>query len=310
MEARRGRSAKMHDETRLDSPGDRRLGEDQEAPGRGVGGDWRAPSHARPFYMPVCTLLTDFGWRDWYVGALKGTLLRLAPGTALIDLSHDVAPGDVVAAGLLLGGAAPTFPPGTVHLAVVDPGVGSARRLLAAHADAHTYVAPDNGLLTAILDRATVHAVERPDLHLDAPGATFDGRDRFAPIAAAILGGAPLESLGPSVDDAIRIGPTPPSREGPGGRVVGHVVHVDRFGNLITDVPASWIAEAAFIAHVGALKLRRLATHYAELDPGVPALLVGSLGTLEIALRDQSAQAATGITRGDEVTIELASTVR
>jgi hypothetical protein len=260
--------------------------------------------------MPVCTLLTDFGWRDWYVGALKGTLLRLAPGTVLIDLSHDVSPGDILGAGLLLGGAAPTFPPGTLHLAVVDPGVGSTRRMLAAHAGTHTFVAPDNGLLTSILDRAAVHAVDRPELHLEAAGATFDGRDRFAPIAAAILGGASLESLGQRVDDAIRIGPVPPSREGAGGRIVGHVVHVDRFGNLITDVPSEWVAGVALIAHVGALKLRRLATHYAELDPGVPALLVGSLGTLEIALRDQSAQAATGITRGDEVTIELLSTVR
>lgn len=255
--------------------------------------------------MPICTLLTDFGRRDWYVGALEGTLLRLAPGVVLADLSHEVAPGDLEAASLILAGAATTFPAGTVHLAVVDPGVGSSRRLLAARASTQTFVAPDNGLLTPLLDRAIVHAVDRPDLYLDAPGETFHARDRFAPIVAAILGGASLESLGPLIDDAIRIGPPPPSRDDESGRILGHVVHVDRYGNLITDVPAAWVDRDHVRARVGALEVRRVATHYAELEPGVPAFLVGSLGTLEIALRDESAATATGIVRGDVVAIDL-----
>jgi S-adenosylmethionine hydrolase len=257
--------------------------------------------------MPICTLLTDFGWRDWYLGALQGTLLRLAPGAVLVHLSHDVAGGDVTAASVLLAGAAPAFPPGTVHLAVVDPGVGSARRLLAAGAAGHTFVAPDNGLLTPLLDHAVVHAVDRAELYLAGPGATFHGRDRFAPIAAAILGGAALESLGPRVDDAVRIGAPPPTLDAESGRIVGEVVHVDRYGNLVTNVPAAWIGDGGVRARVGALVLQQLATHYAELEPGVLALLIGSLGTLEIALRDQSAAAATGIVRGDVVTLERAA---
>ena len=109
----------------------------------------------------TCTLTTDFGAADWYVGALKGTLLRLAPGISLVDLSHDIAPGDIAAASLVLAGAAPTFPPGTLHLAVVDPGVGSSRRLLAVHASGQIFLAPDNGLLTPFLTGGVVHAVDR-----------------------------------------------------------------------------------------------------------------------------------------------------
>jgi S-adenosylmethionine hydrolase len=258
--------------------------------------------------MSVCTLLTDFGWRDWYVGALKGTLLRLSPGVSIHDLSHDVEPGDIEAAAFLLGAAAPTFPAGTLHLAVVDPGVGSARRMLAARARAHTFVAPDNGLLTRVLDEgATVHAVDRPDLYLEAPGQTFHGRDRFAPIAAAILGGAALSSLGPRVDDAIRGGWPPPRRDLDARLLRGHVVHVDRFGNLITDIPAVWIDGQAAVARIGAVTVSRRATHYAELPPGVLALLPGSVGTVEIALRQESAAAATRVARGEPVVIELGS---
>jgi S-adenosylmethionine hydrolase len=252
------------------------------------------------------TLTTDFGTSDWYVGALKGTLVRLAPGVAIVDLSHDIAPGDIAAASLVLAGAALTFPAGTVHLAVVDPGVGGARRMLAVLASGQIFVAPDNGLLTPFLDGATVHSVERPDLYLDAPGETFHGRDRFAPIAAAIVGGAPLHRLGPRIDDAERLAaPPPPARDQRRGVLTGSVVHVDRYGNAVTDIPAAWVRTERIRAKVGGAHVGRLATHYAELEPGVPALIAGSLGTLEIALRDQSAAATLAIRRGETITIEL-----
>jgi S-adenosylmethionine hydrolase len=259
----------------------------------------------------VLTLTTDFGTSDWYVGALKGTLVRLAPSVALVDLSHDIAPGDVAAASLVLAGAAPTFPLGTVHLAVVDPGVGTARRMLAVAASGHLFVAPDNGLLTPFLEHASVYSVERPDLYLDAPGQTFHGRDRFAPIAAALLGGVPIEHLGPRIDDATRlVAPPPPVRDDRRGVVTGNVVHVDRYGNAVTDIPASWVRAEPIRATVGGAQVARLATHYAELEPGVPALIVGSLGTVEIALRGQSAAAALAIRRGDAITIELGALAR
>ena len=265
--------------------------------------------------MSVCTLLTDFGVRDWYAGALKGTLLRLAPGTVLVDLSHEVAPGDIAAASLLLAASLPAFPEGTVHLAVVDPGVGSSRRMLAARVGGQLCVAPDNGLLDPLLAGAAelssgaspppVHAVDRLDLHLESPGQTFHGRDRFAPIAAALLQGASLESLGPRIDDAVTLDLPRPSFDRARGRITGRVVHVDRYGNLITDVPARWIDRDLLRARVGSLEVRRRATHYAELERGEPALLVGSLGTLELALRDESAAAATGIPRGAPVILDL-----
>lgn len=270
--------------------------------------------------MRVCTLLTDFGLRDWYLGVMKGTLLRLAPGTVLVDLGHQVDPGDVATAALLLAASAPVFPEGTVHLAVVDPGVGSSRRMLAARVGGQVCVAPDNGLLDCLLAGATdpapgaraapVHAIERPDLYLESAGETFHGRDRFAPVAAALLVGASLESLGPPIDDPVTLGLPPPAFDRGRGRITGRVVHVDRYGNLITDVPVRWIERELLRARVGTLEVRRRATHYAEVDHGEPALVVGSLGTLELALRDQSAAAATGIARGAPVTIDLAAPER
>src|SRR3954471_22688326 len=156
--------------------------------------------------MNLLTLLTDFGTADYYVAAVKGTILRLAPGTALVDVGHEVPPGDVEAAAFLLGAAAPSFPDGTVHLAVVDPGVGSDRRILAVRSPAALFVAPDNGLLTPVLEAAVaVHSVERGDLFLSGPGQTFHGRDRFAPVAAWLVRGegvARLRFPGP--------GPAPP----------------------------------------------------------------------------------------------------
>ena len=257
--------------------------------------------------MPICTLLTDFGSRDWYVGALKGTLLRLAPGVVLVDLTHEIDAGDVTSAGFVLAGAAHTFPPGTVHLAVVDPGVGSARRLLAVESSAHLFVAPDNGLLTPVLEGAVVHAVDRPDLYLDEPGQTFHGRDRFAPIAAEILRGKLFTDLGPRIYDAITLPSVPPRRDEAGAMLEGRVVHVDRYGNLVTDLPGAWLRGRLLVARVGAIEVTRVATHYAGLPAGIPALIVGSLGTVEIAVRDASAALATGIRRGDPVIVTLSS---
>ncbi len=234
--------------------------------------------------MSLLTLLTDFGTTDYYVAAVKGTVLRLAPGTALVDVSHDVPAGDVETAAFLLGAAAPAFPLGTVHLAVVDPGVGSSRRILRrAHARG-ALRAPDNGLLTPVLDaaEATVHSVERTDLFLAGPGQTFHGRDRFAPVAAWLLNGGSERDLGPEIGDARRL-PSPPPHRAP-GRICGRVVHVDRYGNLVTDIPASWLPAGPCRAEVSGAKpggqiasLR--AGHYAEIPAGEAALLTGSLGT-------------------------------
>ncbi len=271
--------------------------------------------------MPILTLLTDFGSTDYYVGAVKGTVLRLlgeaGVRTRLVDLSHDLPAGDVEAAADLLAAAAPTFPPGTLHLAVVDPGVGSARRILAARAAGHLFVAPDNGLLTPFLEAAAgpegaIRSVTRTDLFLEAPGSTFHGRDRFAPTAAALLRGEPLADLGPAVDDPVRLERPRPRREDTSDGTVlhGRVTRVDRFGNLVTDVPAAWVDPAGTGApgrrprvEVAGHSTERWVRHYAELPPDAAGALIGSLGTVELSLRDRSLAARWDVDRGAPVRI-------
>jgi hypothetical protein len=253
----------------------------------------------------VLTLLTDFGLTDWYVAAVKGTVLRLAPGAALIDLCHAVPPGDVETAAFLLAAAAPAFPAATVHLAVVDPGVGSERRILALEAGGALFLAPDNGLLTPFLAPASVvRAVDRPDLYLPGPGATFHGRDRFAPVAAALLRGEPPAALGPEVADPVRLPLEPPRREG--DQLHGRVAHVDSFGNLVTDLPAGWLPPGVpFAAQVGGHTARARASHYREIPAGEPAVLPGSLGTLELSLDGADLARRWGVSRGAPVRITL-----
>lgn len=254
--------------------------------------------------MSILTLLTDFSLQDYYVAAVKGVVLTQAPQTTLVDLSHQVPPGDIQTAGFLLQAAAPAFPPGTVHLAVVDPGVGSKRRLLVVERDDQLFVAPDNGLLTDLFAKARIRAVERPDLYRDAPGHTFHGRDRFAPIAAALLNGEEPSRLGLLIDDPVRLPDEPPRRDD--DRLQGRVIHIDRFGNLVTNLPADWLDSNDFTAHLAGHRIALRARHYTELPSGQAALLTGSLGTLEVSLRDADLARKWSVERGAVIQIELA----
>ena len=255
--------------------------------------------------MRLMTLLTDFGQDDYYVAAVKGTVLRLAPGTQVIDIVHGVPPGDVESGAFLLAAALPTFPAGTVHLAVVDPGVGSSRRILAARtqgAPPSWLVAPDNGLLSPLLSGADkIFSVENSDVFLPGPGQTFHGRDRFAPVAAWLLRGDPAEELGPAIADPHRLPAAPPSREP--GLIVGRVAHIDRYGNLVTDIPADWLPAEPLRAEVGFHFTRHRAFHYAEIPPGEAAVLPGSLGTVEISVNGEDLASRWNVSRGDPVRI-------
>jgi len=253
--------------------------------------------------MPLLTLLTDFGAADYYVAAVKGTVLRLAPGTTLVDLSHQVAPGDVDGAAFLLAGAAPAFPAGTVHLAVVDPGVGSGRAIVVLETAEALFVAPDNGLLTPFLDRGRAVRVERPDLYLSGPSDTFHGRDRFAPVAAALLRGGPIADLGPALAAPVRLAVTPPRRDG--AALLGRVVHVDRFGNLVTDLPSEWLGPGAVEVDIEGHHTRHRARSYAELPTGEPGIVPGSLGTLELSVANADLARRWGVGRGARVRILL-----
>ncbi|MCP4201343.1 MAG: SAM-dependent chlorinase/fluorinase [bacterium] len=256
--------------------------------------------------QPVITLLTDFGTEDYYVGALKGTLLRLAPQALLIDITHQVSPGDIEEGAFLLGASHRHFPPGTIHLAVIDPGVGGHRRILAARGENAHFVAPDNGLLSYLLDGAEVRQVEAAEVFIDAPGETFHGRDRFAPVAAYLARGEPFEALGSPMKNPLQLDHEPPKRRE--GSLEGRIVHIDRFGNLVTDIPSRWFPDdrvPEFECRLPGLEIRRWATHYAELAPGEAALIPGSLGTLEVSLNQESAAAKSGITRKQTLRISF-----
>jgi S-adenosylmethionine hydrolase len=251
---------------------------------------------------PVVTLLTDFGTRDGYVGAVKGVLLARRPGVTLVDLTHDIPPGDVAAGAFVLGQAAPWFPPGTVHLAVVDPGVGSERRAVACALGAQLYVAPDNGLLTRVLesvDAVRAHEISRAALRLPAPSDVFHGRDLFAPAAAYLASGAPLAGVGPALEVASLVRTAWPRPSLAPGAGEGQVVYVDRFGNLVTNLPVAPEAAGGIARLAGQeIPVRRT---YSDVEPGSLVALRGSSGLLEIACNRGSAAEVLGARTGDVV---------
>lgn len=237
------------------------------------------------------TLLTDFGTADGYVGEMKGALLTAAPGATLVDIAHDIPPQDVDAARLALSRYWRAFPAGTVHLVVVDPGVGSHRRCIAVEAEGRFLVGPDNGVLSAALDSAGVRIAA---LEVGAgASATFHGRDVFAPAAARLAAGAALTSLGALVKDPVIRRTAHPRREG--NRWIGEVVALDRFGNAITNLRQ---AGAAIEARGTALRVVRT---YADLDRGEAGALRGSSGLFEIVVRDGSAALQLRLERGTPV---------
>ncbi|MEM9291744.1 MAG: SAM-dependent chlorinase/fluorinase [Acidobacteriota bacterium] len=274
-------------------------------------------------------LLTDFGGEDYYVAAVRGVLWTRSPGSPLLDVSHQVRPGDVVGASFLAWAAAAFLPSGSVLLAVVDPGVGSARRIVACRWDlpggtGGWLVGPDNGLFSPFLVGRPLPQpqglsvapsvrsveVERPDLYLDLPGSTFHGRDRFAPVAAALARGMPLEDFGQPLEQPVILpNAAPPQQEA--HELLGRVVHIDRFGNLVTDIPTLWIdawgseaaVEVGVVTEDGEASCRRRGRYYAELEEDEAGLLPGSLGTLELALRNDSLARRWGVRRGAMVRV-------
>jgi S-adenosylmethionine hydrolase len=259
---------------------------------------------------PIVTLTTDFGARDPYVAAMKGVILGIAREARLVDVSHEVAAHDVTEAALALEAAAPFFPPGTVHLAVVDPGVGTARRglvVVAAHA---VFVGPDNGLFTPFLEGGEVRAYEltASQYRLRTVSRTFHGRDVFAPAAAHLALGLPAERLGPRVEDPVRLH-WPTVRE-THGAVAGTVLHVDRFGNLVTSIRAeAFESFGAVTVRVVGRVLPFVGT-YGDLATGQAGALIGGSGRLEIAVREDSAATRLRARRGTPVVVSRSLPVR
>lgn len=252
--------------------------------------------------MARITLLTDFGTADGYVGAMKGVIASIAPDALIDDVSHDIPQGDVHAAAWALAGYWRLYPPGTVHLIVVDPGVGGERRAIAAEADGRLLVAPDNGVLSRALEAAeevgAVHALEAERYRRPEVSLTFHGRDLFAPAAAHLALGVPIGAVGSAVEDPVRLELTTPVAGG--NVVIGRVVHVDRFGNLVSDIPAEQIPSGAVVS-VGGRSIGPLRGTYSDVAPGMLLALIGSGGQLEVAVRDGSAHRVLRAERGAPV---------
>jgi S-adenosyl-L-methionine hydrolase (adenosine-forming) len=262
---------------------------------------------------PILALLTDFGLADGYVGVMKGVALGIAPGLQLVDLSHDLPPQGIRAGAWVLATSWRYFPAGTIFLAVVDPGVGTSRRPVAIAVGEHYFVGPDNGLFGYVLAEApAVRAVVldnaayyRPDP--DGLSATFHGRDIFAPCAAHLAAGVSLEALGTPLDPATLAALPLPRPFWDGDVLRAHILHVDRFGNLIMDVGPALadriLAAPGASAWIIGRTITARARTFGEGPEGEPFLLRDSSGHLAVAVRDGSAAALLGAGRDDDVTI-------
>lgn len=258
---------------------------------------------------PVIGLLTDFGTRDWYVGALKAVILSRCPRAQLIDITHEIPPQDLLAGALTLAAVALWFPPRSVILAVVDPGVGTDRAILAARMDGRYLVGPDNGLLALSLAQArrvSVTRVANRRYWLSVVSQTFQARDIMAPVAAALASGQSLSRLGPAMRQVTPL--ALPAVQATGRALRGSVVHVDAFGNLITNLPAT-VLTARRGGESPTLQYQhrrvRVVSSYAAGRPRELVAIAGSLGFVELAVRDGSAARTCRAARGDAVRVLL-----
>jgi S-adenosyl-L-methionine hydrolase (adenosine-forming) len=262
---------------------------------------------------PIITLTTDFGLNDHFVGAMKGVLLETAPDAQIVDISHAVQPFDILDGALTISQAYTYFPAGTVHMVVVDPGVGTARRPIILTGDRHLFVAPDNGVLSLVYDREdriSVRHVTADHYFLQPRSNTFHGRDIFSPVAAYLAKGVDPERFGEEITDFVRFG-VPRPKPVDERTLRGVVLKVDRFGNLITNITPTdvpWLfgsSRPAFKIAVGKGQVARMCSNYSEGGPGEAFGILGSMGFLEIATNRGSAQQMLGASRGSEVSVVM-----
>jgi S-adenosyl-L-methionine hydrolase (adenosine-forming) len=260
---------------------------------------------------PIITLLTDFGVESTFPAQMKGVILGRCPTAVLVDLSHGVPKHNVHTAAFMLASASPAFPEGTIHVAVVDPHVGSQRRILAAQSCGHIFLAPDNGLLTLVTQNGLlcgqsgpvpIVSIENQRFFRTEVSSTFHGRDIFAPVAAALAEGAEMADLGPPVESIQRFEVPVPRRQG--NHISGEVLYTDSFGNLVTNIPGPMLAAAAGLqVHVGGAVVNGLSRAYSDVPGGMLLAYVGSAGMLEVAVNRQSAVVRLGADRGTPLTV-------
>jgi S-adenosyl-L-methionine hydrolase (adenosine-forming) len=255
----------------------------------------------------IVTLLTDFGSDDYYVAAMKGVILSRCSQARLVDISHGIGPQNVLSAAYVSLGAYPQFPIGTIHLAVVDPGVGSSRRGLILRTDRYLFVGPDNGLFSLVAPELAEAFEIKPSAYLPATVSnTFHGRDIFAPVAAALASGVKPEELGSTIRDPKRFTALALVT---GATIKSQIIHLDRFGNAVTGIErrhlSSELLPSSFSMRAGAADIRRQKRFYAEepVVPGEPFLIWGSLNFLEISVTNGSAVELLNLSCGQEVTL-------
>jgi hypothetical protein len=257
--------------------------------------------------VSVITLTTDFGTSDWFVGTMKGVIASIAPQCMVVDLTHDLPPGNIRGGAFALAASHRFFPKGTIHVAVIDPGVGSRRRAIAVQTARGVFVGPDNGVLSWALAKEKIRAIralENEAYFLQPVSQTFHGRDIFAPVAAHLSRSVPIQKLGPAMKEFVRLDwPEPRARR---GGLEGEVVYIDRFGNAITNLEGALLpssARATCEIHGRHRRLCPLRTFYQAVAPKTPVALVGSSGFLEIAINGGSAEKALGVRIGTRVVL-------
>ena len=261
---------------------------------------------------PIITLTTDYGTSDHLAGVLKGVILNILPNATVVDISHQVVPMDVLDGALMIGNAYRHFPPRTVHLVVVDPGVGTQRRPIVVSGEQHYFVAPDNGVLSVVYERepaVKVRHITAEHYFLNPVSATFHGRDVFAPVAAWLAKTYQSEVFGEEISDYVRF--ALPRAKANGTALKGVVLRVDAFGNLITnltaeDLPTAMASAGKIKLKVGNKEIEKLAQTFAQGAAGEAVAIVGSSGFVEVAVNKGHAARTLGAQRGSEVTLELA----
>jgi S-adenosylmethionine hydrolase len=264
--------------------------------------------------MTIITLLTDFGLRDGYPGVMKGVIWKIAPHVQIADISHSIQPQNIFQAALALSRTAPFFPPGTIHVAVVDPGVGTSRRPVGLHLGEHYFIGPDNGLFTLVLDHAQSAGELVQAFHLDQSSfwlpdvsRVFHGRDIFAPVAANLANGIPLEKMGTLIRDPVRLEiPYPDPTQGGGWR--GQVIEIDTFGNISTNIDKDLLTPLGDLrVQVAGRQIDGLVGTFGDRPPGTLIALYGTTRDLIIAIVNGDAAHALKISIGDAVEVYPAS---
>lgn len=257
----------------------------------------------------IITLTTDFGLQDYYVSAMKAVILGIAPEARLVDISHDIPSQDIMAGSWVLKNSAMLFPPGTVHAIVVDPGVGTGRKGVALEVNDRFFVGPDNGIFSLITGDRDFRAVylSNADYWRDEVSNTFHGRDIFAPVAAHLAAGVPLEEFGEEAGELVNYRWAEPIADKDG--LQGWVIHIDKFGNLVTNLPHSLIEEVAggrnVKIYVGNTILDEIVETFGAVEDGEPAALIGSSGMLEIGINKGDAGEMLGVQKGAQISVVL-----